>query len=114
MKCVHCLIEQPDSNFLYDKHNKRMHKRCKSCHNTKLLSEDKYEDLFLKQKGVCAICSKTNTPNRSNGKLQKLSVDHNHTTGEVRGLLCRECNMGLGKFKDSVYLLGKAIEYLNP
>ena len=44
---------------------------------------------------------------------QKLSIDHCHKTGKVRGLLCKHCNHGLGKFKDDVNLLKIAIDYLN-
>lgn len=56
------------------------------------------------QKGCCAICGKYEVGN--------LSVDHNHSTGKVRGLLCQECNRGLGSFKDKPALLRKAAEYL--
>ena len=53
-------------------------------------------------KCVCDIC----------GRDQKLEVDHNHTTGEVRGMLCSRCNGALGHFCDDVDLLRKAILYL--
>jgi hypothetical protein len=43
---------------------------------------------------------------------EEFSVDHNHQTGEVRGLLCNPCNLGLGYFKDSILRLQKAIDYL--
>ena len=65
----------------------------------------KYDELFLKQEGKCAICN--NTQNN-----KRLSVDHNHITKKVRGLLCFDCNTALGKFKDSKELLQKAILYL--
>jgi hypothetical protein len=58
------------------------------------------------QKGVCAICSGTCVSGR------RLSVDHNHTTGKIRDLLCGNCNHGLGKFLDSPELLLKAVDYL--
>lgn len=54
-----------------------------------------------REKG-CRIC----------GLLDKLVVDHNHSTGRLRGMLCSECNFGLGKFKDSKELLLKAFKYL--
>lgn len=45
-------------------------------------------------------------------KTTKLLIDHNHTTGVVRGLICRQCNVGIGCFNDSVEVLEKAIQYL--
>lgn len=68
---------------------------------------EQYEILLKNQNGGCAICF---SPTGSNGK--RLSVDHNHETGEVRGLLCDDCNTGLGKFKDNPNLLAIAINYL--
>ena len=64
---------------------------------------EKYNEIFEDQGGVCAIC---------NTKTQKdLSVDHDHKTGEIRALLCAQCNFGLGNFKDNIELLKKAINY---
>ena len=62
--------------------------------------------MFDKQGGVCEIC-KQMCPT---GK--RLAVDHCHKTNNVRGLLCSECNTGLGKFRDNTELLLKAINYL--
>lgn len=59
--------------------------------------------LEIEQGGVCAICARS---------VPTLCVDHNHTTGEVRGLLCSNCNTGLGLFGDNVQHLTQAIEYL--
>lgn len=69
---------------------------------------DEYETLFEKQQGVCAICKKPELGTRNN----YLAVDHNHTTGKVRGLLCNFCNRALGLFCDDLYNLASAIEYL--
>jgi hypothetical protein len=55
--------------------------------------------------GACEICGAT--------QEERLNVDHDHTTGRFRGLLCRDCNLGLGRFKDNSDLLRKAIDYLN-
>jgi hypothetical protein len=65
-----------------------------------------YNELLFKQNGVCEICSQKCKTGFS------LSVDHCHRTGKVRGLLCVECNTGIGKLKDSPKLLFKAISYL--
>lgn len=61
--------------------------------------------MFAQQKGKCAICQ-----HEMSGK--KTCVDHDHRTGAVRGLLCNDCNHGLGKFKDNVDNLLRAVEYL--
>lgn len=75
------------------------------------ISEKEYLALFDAQGGVCAICGKPETKiNR--GTLSILSVDHNHETGKVRGLLCSACNAGLGNFRDDRELIAKALEYL--
>lgn len=74
---------------------------------------DVYEDLLVKQNGLCAICGKNETVRKSRGKgVRPLGLDHNHTTGASRGLLCATCNNGLGCFKDDLSLLQSAIDYL--
>jgi hypothetical protein len=70
-----------------------------------------YKELFEKQNGLCAICGKEET-HTFKGKIKQLSIDHDHKTGEVRGLLCNKCNTGLGGFMDNVEFLLKAIQYL--
>lgn len=72
--------------------------------------EDYYK-LFKKQKGLCKICKQPET-RKVNNKITKLHIDHNHKTGKVRGLLCSNCNIGLGNLKDSIILLKRAIKYL--
>ena len=69
-----------------------------------------YAKLLADQNNCCAICGK---PEKYRGvKLTPLVVDHNHETGEIRGLLCRGCNVGLGHLKDSTTVLEAAIVYL--
>jgi hypothetical protein len=75
------------------------------------LSIDEYNVMYAKQNGVCAICNQVETTVRL-GKVQNLSVDHCHTTGKIRGLLCNSCNRALGKFKDDVVILRNAVSYL--
>lgn len=70
------------------------------------LTLEAYDQIVGDQNGVCAICQ-NECPTGGN-----LSVDHCHETGEVRGLLCRTCNLGLGEFKDSAKNLQRAIAYL--
>ena len=72
-----------------------------------------YTTMQTNQKGLCAICGKTDdTIDNRSGLPRNLAVDHCHITKLVRGLLCRGCNQGLGNFKDDADLLQKAINYL--
>lgn len=75
------------------------------------LSVEEYDALFAAQNGACAICQKPETASRQ-GKLIQLPVDHCHTSGRVRGLLCLRCNRAIGLLGDDVGLLKAAIDYL--
>ena len=72
------------------------------------LTLDEYDTMLSDQGGACAICG-TDTP----GGHGRFHVDHNHDTGENRGLLCHHCNVGLGHFRDSIATLSAAITYLS-
>ena len=65
-----------------------------------------YDDLAKKQDNKCAICSLT-------PENKRMDLDHCHKTKQIRGLLCNNCNRGLGHFKDNPVLLNNAIAYLN-
>lgn len=69
---------------------------------------EEYNRLFSEQEGKCAICGK-----HQNDLKKKLSVDHNHETGNIRGLLCINCNLSLGHAKEDIDILLKMIDYLN-
>lgn len=72
-----------------------------------------YNALFSEQAGACAICGDTVMPTDTRtGEPYQMGVDHCHTCGAVRALLCRSCNNGLGCFRDDPERLKKAIEYL--
>lgn len=75
------------------------------------LNHDSYDELLRNQKGLCAICNRKETAKR-NGVYKNLSVDHNHTTGKVRGLLCQRCNVSIGLFEDRPDFMLNAIKYL--
>lgn len=89
---------------------------CKPCTNQQRVEKNRwylygitraeYLDRLKEQAGVCAICLGTN----ANGR--ELSVDHDHQTGAIRGLLCSNCNFLLGYARDSVDILAESIEYL--
>ena len=66
------------------------------------MRQSDYDSMLLAQESKCLICQEE--------KL--LVVDHCHTEGTVRGLLCHSCNTALGKFKDNVEILERAIKYL--
>lgn len=76
------------------------------------LSPSEYEDLVAKQEGLCAICGEGESAIGRNGQPLPLAIDHCHDTGEIRGLLCFNCNTGLGRLGDNVQALERAIEYL--
>jgi hypothetical protein len=101
-RCSHCKIRPPLPRVGY----------CRECqtavmrqHNPikKMLKAGLLHDLLQLQEGLCAICFEP---------LDPPIPDHDHHTGELRGLLCRRCNMGLGMFLDDEGVLLSAIAYL--
>jgi hypothetical protein len=70
------------------------------------ITQEEYDKLNALQNGLCAICGKENVKGKS------LGVDHDHITGEIRGLLCQKCNLALGNFEDNIEFVKRAISYL--
>lgn len=68
---------------------------------------EQYENLLKQQNNRCAICNCPPSGPKS------FAVDHCHSSGKVRGLLCRGCNVGIGNLKDSISILESAIIYLS-
>jgi hypothetical protein len=66
-----------------------------------------YNKMFSDQNGCCKICKIHQTDLNIN-----LAVDHSHTTGKVRGLLCHKCNMGIGLLQEDITILAESIKYL--
>ena len=62
-----------------------------------------YKQMYVEQTGECLICDK---------KYDRLCIDHNHSSGYIRGLICRKCNSGLGQLNDDIRLLRKAVQYM--
>lgn len=99
-----------------------MRKQCRPCREhikwtsfikrTYGITADDYYEMLEKQDCKCAICGSEQV-NNMRVSSNKLFIDHCHTSGEVRGLLCSKCNHALGLFNDDVNLLHSAIEYLN-
>lgn len=124
--CRKCNVNKPLSEFYNNEHSKR----CKECErerkklerqkrshhrtdkNKRLkkqygISIEQYEEILVNQNNLCSICKEEDV-----SKYKTLNVDHCHKTGQIRGLLCQGCNLGLGHFKDNIKILEQAIKYL--
>jgi hypothetical protein len=73
------------------------------------ITKKQYKSLLKKQNKVCAICKQ---PETRTTVTKNLSVDHDHSSGEIRGLLCYACNHALGLLKEDPVLLQAALKYL--
>jgi hypothetical protein len=117
IRCYNCneLKDKNKDNFHVSNKSKfGVRRLCKECHkinNRKNhlcrnynLSVGDYDKMVDKQDGKCMICNNT----------RKLFVDHSHSTGEVRGLLCDTCNRGIGFLQESKDILLNSIKYLDP
>lgn len=123
--CSKCKVEKPRSEFGKDKcRPDGLYPQCRECKSNAhkesyhkvaakrlerkygITSEQRAE-MFEAQKGRCKICGKHESEQR-----RALAVDHCHTTGAVRGLLCDNCNRGIGYFRDNHEVLKAAIKYL--
>lgn len=128
-QCTTCLEFKPEEDFHWHYKNKGIRRlSCKICrsnveklrqrtdsYKTKRtnynlqkaygISSEQYQEKLKYQNYGCAICKKKQT-------TKALAVDHCHTTGKIRSLLCGPCNTGLGQFQDNPDLLLKAAEYL--
>jgi len=117
-QCRSCGVEKPLSDFHFrldtNKHRNdcilclRIKKNEKQYRDLYGITLSEYDRLYELQSGLCAIC---NLPQTSKRKT-RLCVDHDHASGKVRGLLCSECNVGIGLLKDDEKILNSAINYL--
>jgi hypothetical protein len=115
-RCGKCRVLKPLDQFYYRSRAKsKLDYQCKACKNTYSrktvlartgMTPITYEEKVAAQGGVCAICK------GACSTYKHLSVDHCHTTGKFRGLLCGNCNRGLGLFQDNATVLKNAIDYL--
>ena len=119
-QCSACERVLPVSDFYKRPETGRPVSRCKQCYGEAAkrrhqglskygLTPSDYQHLYQQQAGLCAICKVAESSNETSPRL---SVDHDHQTGAVRGLLCSACNAGLGMFKDDPGRLQAAISYL--
>lgn len=72
------------------------------------ITVERYRNELARQRGVCAICG---SPQRD-ARMKRLVIDHDHVTGDFRGLLCSHCNSALGQFGDNEAIMEEAIAYL--
>ena len=123
MRCATCGLDKPPEEF--PRHKGRpsgRHCNCKVCHNAQVresrarqggsrkyhlkrrygLSPEQFDALLAQQGFLCPICL----------KRAAVHVDHDHSTGRVRGILCEMCNGGLGQFRDNPETIESAIAYL--
>jgi hypothetical protein len=84
-----------------DKDSWTLAKRC----SRRGIKPEQLIDRYERQERCCAIC-------RDEVSLMNSAIDHNHETGEFRGVLCLQCNRALGMFRDSAKILLSAVEYL--
>ena len=128
--CTECGVEKPLTDYSPNK-GRSSRSKCKPCESARVaaywkslpkdeqyrrkrnnvlkpynLTQKQFDGFMLVQGNACAICNK---PFES---LTQAHIDHNHTTGKVRGLLCENCNRGLGLFYDNEYNLKTALLYL--
>jgi len=108
-ECKVCALKDRKKHYTENRDKILAHKRFSNYG----ISKDEYFQMLDNQEGVCAICKgEERTRDTSTNKVRALAVDHCHDTGNVRGLLCRACNLALGFFKDNPDLLNRAIQYL--
>ena len=120
--CKKCGEEKPITNFSPSKGCKGGRRpTCRACeyppgyHREKLykkrygISIAEYDTKLNAQNGRCAVCG-SKDPGRNKDHF---CVDHNHTTGQVRGLLCSDCNAALGLLQDSTVVMASALNYLH-
>jgi len=126
--CTGCTIEKSVEDFHRNKRDaSETQSQCKACNKARLstpenierrkryawlgclkkfgITESDYNEMFDRQLGLCAICHKPEND-------IKLAVDHNHDTDEVRGLLCKRCNMAIGLLGDNYETVLSAALYL--
>ena len=116
-KCIKCNEIKSLNSFHFYKKNNRYHSLCDECKKETFrtyqkeigrfarhgITKNDYEKMYNNQKGECFICEKN---------YEVLYIDHNHSTGEVRKLLCRDCNSALGLLKENKKTINNLIKYL--
>lgn len=118
--CSKCKIEKPATAYQRSfHHDTGITTSCGDCiaESRRLknfrLTPGQYDAMLAEQEHVCAICQQPESAMATGGKgVRGLAVDHDHRSGMVRGLLCGNCNKGLGNFQDDPEILRAALAYL--
>ena len=133
LRCARCKKNKTPEDFYLDRTKIRGYSQyCKECqklyrrnpvHRAKMrrynlnyihgITLEEYGEIYRRQGGVCAICSKpeTSMTNLSKG-LKQLAVDHNHKTQKIRGLLCTRCNTALGCLSENEDTVLNLLSYI--
>lgn len=119
-RCCTCREEKPISAYRLDRRMKDgWQPTCKDCHKERAIKEkyglsiSAYREMLDKQKNRCAICGAHFVAVAEGRRTIRAHIDHDHSTGKVRGLLCRNCNWMLGQARDDQSILQRAIAYLS-
>lgn len=107
--CYKCKTKKPLNEFSTDNSRKdKKNPRCNGCLKAYRVNKafgittEEYDFYFQEANKMCFAC----------GSTKNLVLDHNHDTGEIRGVLCNPCNRALGYAKDNINILLKLVEYL--
>ena len=138
-KCTLCGVVKPTSEFYTHAQKPNcFHSRCKTCSNNKAIESrrkkpltvlqnkiytlkyvykmtwEQYQTMMSSQAGACAVCHQQFEMDGVHGRVgkNKPCVDHNHKTGQVRGIICGQCNRGIGFLGDDVERVRSALTYL--
>lgn len=119
--CYRCKVFQNIADFRPNygscKHSLKLsieRKRAANYRTNYGFSLEEYNQMFEAQGGRCAVCRRVETNlDPRNGRVKHLSVDHDHKTGEVRGLLCCDCNTALGHLRESAHRTRALLAYIN-
>lgn len=134
--CLKCELEKPIKDFVPHRTSRTgISKKCRECIQKDAtkdnpvsrqpgyarfrsigrlygLSKDRFEEIRAAQHGVCAICNRPETRRTRTTTASDLCVDHDHSTGKVRGLLCVKCNAAIGHLNDDPVLARSLAAYL--
>lgn len=120
-KCRLCKeVKSIDCFGLSRGHSLGYNHACKECRRKNALktnikrygiSIEEFEDILSNQGGGCGICGQKESVS-FDGKKTRLSVDHNHSSGGIRGVLCRKCNAAIGLLNDDAELVQRAADYI--